>query len=211
MIHRRVAHVQQISWRVLVAGRLLQVKLHLPTPVHILAVYQKAWASTGSQRIMQQRAKLWDALDRELPMISSNHYVMCLGDFNADICPTPGVAHTGPTQRGPGAAILRADSECLAQIASKRNLVALNACTAWEATFCGSMGLEREANTRIDFVFLSRQHADTASRQCGPGTRSPLNLRRGGTYHLPLIASVPSPPQRWRKPVRTQPFTTADV
>ena len=92
-------------------------------------------------------------------------------------------------------------SECLAQIASKHNLVALNACTAWKATFCGSMGLEREANTRIDFFLSwSRHHADTASRQCGPGTRPPLNL----------VASVPSPPQHWRKPVRTQPFTTAD-
>ncbi|CAE7234743.1 unnamed protein product [Symbiodinium necroappetens] len=60
--------------------------------------------------------------------------------------------------------------------------------------------------TRIDFICLSRRHADARSRQTLTETRAPHDSHREGTYHRPVVASIPGTPRRHAQVKPTKEF-----
>ena len=190
MIRKTLVPPKGLSCCCHVSGRLLQVRIDLAEPLHIIATYQHAWSSEHVQETLAKRAHMWKAIHKVLLTCPPKHQILLLGDFNTDLARIPGrVASEIPATRP--CDTIRQDSSELANILNRHDLIALNGQIRWTPTFCGLQGPLKQVATRIDFVFIRRRHADGQSRRPIIVTRSAHDLHRGDVpHHRPIVASI---------------------
>ena len=92
-----IRRAEEVRFRHLVAGRLLQVTFSrpdLPVPMDVIVAYQKwvpceAMAPAAAELIEETRMQVWSELDQALAAIPRRHPLIVLGDFNTHVGRAP--------------------------------------------------------------------------------------------------------------------------
>ena len=210
LVRSKLVHPNQISWVALTPGRVVHLCLHGTQTLHVLAVYQHAWQTDKIPELLQQRRAVWKFISDTLHGCPPSSMQLCLGDFNCDLPLLPGRVRSAAQPGAKGRAALRQDAQCFADLLEQGDLVALNAQRAWVPTFVGNLGRGLEACTRIDFILLSKRWADMTSKQASTVLRSLHDEHRCGTYHRPVVASIPYARHRRCRTLTTSDFTARD-
>jgi len=88
MISRRIAEPEQLGYAAIADGRLLHLRLHYDKrALDILVIYQ--YVDQRSSMSMQQRDRIWTALNDTLHRIPSRNNLLCAGDFNCSLSAMP--------------------------------------------------------------------------------------------------------------------------
>ena len=88
MINKRLAQVHRITWRVLVDGRLVHVRVYGDdSHTNVVGYYQQAWQPLQVASCLRARAALMSKLDKLLTECSNNQLLLLGGDFDTDLPP----------------------------------------------------------------------------------------------------------------------------
>ena len=187
LIRRSLCMPDAITWREIIAGRLIHIRLHLPSrPFDIIGAYQTTYS--GTTACLSQRAKWCSELHQLLTDLPTRNNLAVVGDFNTTLAACPphvGVSHfvhNGAKHIGPS----HADQSRLLGVIQDHSLTVLN---SWRPdagpTFISNHG----TGSRIDHILTRARQADQTSRDVIPLTDFPL-LGTHGMGHRPLLCSI---------------------
>ena len=90
MIADRVCNMDGITWREVLPGRLVHLRLHGKSNIiNLVGAYQYVW-KPQSPSSLKNRAKFWKQLQNILQQCPSRDITLLLGDFNTDLEPRKG-------------------------------------------------------------------------------------------------------------------------
>ena len=176
----------QVKYDEIVKGRLLRVQLAVDDArVEVFCCYQFVWQTELTKDDnLRRRQVVLDKLCTQVRAIARRSTVVVLGDFNAELVPSPGrvgqsLANT-PRHVGPEAPSPHALTRALEEM----ELVALNTwCSRTPHTNFTSTG-----NSQIDFIWVRGASADKIARKCQPTDPAIGSWRYMG--HKQLVASI---------------------
>ena len=176
----------QVKYDEIVKGRLLRVQIAVDDArVEVFCCYQFVWQTELSKDDnLRRRQVVLDKLCTQVRAIARRSTVVVLGDFNAELVPSPGrvgqsLANT-PRHVGPEASSPHALTRALEEM----ELVALNTwCSRSPHTNFTSTG-----NSQIDFIWVREASADKVARKCQPTDPAVGSWRHMG--HKQLVASI---------------------
>ena len=176
----------QVKYDEIIRGRLLRVQIAVADiRVEIFCCYQFVWQTTLTKEDnLRRRQSLLDKLCTQVRAIAKRSTVVVLGDFNAELVPSPGrvgqsLAHT-PRHVGPEAPSPFALTRAIEEL----ELVALNTwCSRTPHTNFTSTG-----KSQIDFIWVRETSADRIARRCQPSDPAIGSWRYMG--HKQLDASI---------------------
>ena len=85
IIRKGFCNTDRISWREVIPGRLLHVRLYLPSSgLDLLNIYQHAWTQTDP-KCAQHRVDLLQACDQLLAGLPQRNVVIMGGDLNTSL------------------------------------------------------------------------------------------------------------------------------
>ena len=176
----------QVKYDEIVKGRLLRVQLAVDDArVEVFCCYQFVWQTELTKDDnLRRRQVVLDKLCTQVRAIARRSTVVVLGDFNAELVPSPGrvgqsLANT-PRHVGPEAPSPHALTRALEEM----ELVALNTwCSRTPHTNFTSTG-----NSQIDFIWVREASADKVARKCQPTDPAIGSWRHMG--HKQLVASI---------------------
>ena len=150
----------------IVRGRLLRVQIAVnDIRVEVFCCYQYVWQSELTRDDnLRRRQSILDKLCAQVRAIARRSTVVVLGDFNAELVPSPGrvgqsLANT-PRHVGPEAPSPHALTRALEEM----ELIALNTwCSRTPHTNFTSTG-----KSQIDFIWVREVSADRVARRCQP-------------------------------------------
>ena len=127
LIRKSLCSANAITWREVIAGRLVHVRLHLPSrPFDIVGAYQTTF--TGTAECLQARAKWCTELHQLLMDIPTRNNLAVVGDYNTTLpsCP-PHVGIQHFVHNGvKGFGTHHSDHARLLEVIQDHNLVVLN-------------------------------------------------------------------------------------
>ena len=176
----------QVKYDEIVKGRLLRVQLAVDDArVEVFCCYQFVWQTELTKDDnLRRRQVVLDKLCTQVRAIARRSTVVVLGDFNAELVPSPGRVgqslanaprHVGPEAPSPHA---------LTRALEEMELVALNTwCSRTPHTNFTSTG-----NSQIDFIWVRGASADKIARKCQPTDPAIGSWRYMG--HKQLVASI---------------------
>ena len=190
MLNRRTFYADSIHTRVLVAGRLLHVRVGLRCAVDrhvdIIGIYQHAWNhSVPRAEMLARRDSVWTALARAVAGLSARNQMYVAGDFNATLRSSGSLVGPGVVQSATPAA----DAETLQHILESWQLIALN---TWGPKSSAATFANDAARTQIDFILTRYSGADSRARTCKIDRNTTLFRWRSGGRHFPLVSSLPA-------------------
>ena len=176
----------QVKFDEIIKGRVLRVQIAIDdSRVEIFGCYQFVWQSTLTKEDnLRRRQTLLDKLCVNVRAIAKRSTVVVLGDFNAELVPSPGrvgqsLANT-PRHVGADAP----DPTTLTRALEEMELIALNTwCTRSPHTNYTPTGC-----SQIDFVWVKDISADATARKCRPADPDVGSWRQMG--HKQLTASI---------------------
>ena len=176
----------QVKSDEIIKGRVLRVQITIDdSRVEIFGCYQFVWQSTLTKEDnLRRRQTLLDKLCVNVRAIAKRSTVVVLGDFNAELVPSPGrvgqsLANT-PRHVGADAP----DPTTLTRALEEMELIALNTwCTRSPHTNYTPTGC-----SQIDFVWVKDISADATARKCRPADPDVGSWRQMG--HKQLTASI---------------------
>ena len=156
----------QVKYDEIVRGRLLRVQIAVnDIRVEVFCCYQYVWQSELTRDDnLRSRQSILDKLCAQVRAIARRSTVVVLGDFNAELVPSPGrvgqsLANT-PRHVGPEAPSPHALTRALEEM----ELIALNTwCLRTPHTNFTSTG-----KSQIDFIWVREVSADRVARRCQP-------------------------------------------
>ena len=89
-------------------------------------------------------------------------------------------------------------------------LCALNTFPEWQPTFSGPGPNGEVVSSRIDFLLVHRQHADTQSRHCQYFHDFILRAHRSNAQHSPILFMTKSQCTPWQRPAARSGYTTTE-
>ncbi|CAE7872269.1 unnamed protein product, partial [Symbiodinium necroappetens] len=208
MIRTGIVPDSHIRHQALLPGRLLHIRLMLPTPVDIMNTYQFAWninkaANVGYDTkhkvdtLMKQRRRVWKHLEQWLRGTPNRHGCLIVGDMNTPITSEQPISGTGIVDPQKAQ---QQDQENFQELLRSHNCSVLNSWSAsgWKArTFIPPGPDDRKQGTQIDF-FIARGVMDTAlSRKAAPFD-APF-VPTTGCRHRPLQAMFTLPRIRYHQ------------
>ena len=196
MIADRVCNMDGITWREVLPGRLVHLRLHGKSNViNLIGAYQYVW-KPQSPSSLKNRAKFWKQLQNILQQCPSRDITLLLGDFNTDLEPRKGcVGPMNLNQLAPNFARFE-DREQLGQILDLFNLVILNSWNGWHATY--KFEGANQAQSRIDFAITRRPQADMLARHTQLLDDFPVARHRTGSRHVPVTGTIPMTWTPWK-------------
>ena len=175
----------QVKYDEIVRGRLLRVQLAVEDAKMVFCCYQFVWQTElAKEDNLRKRQMVLDKLCTHARAIAKRSTVVVLGDFNAELVPSPGrvgqsLANT-PRHVGPEAP----SPQALTRALEEMELIALNTwCSRTPHTNFTSTG-----NSQIDFIWVREASADRVARQCRPTDSTIGSWRHMG--HKQLEASI---------------------
>ena len=190
MLNRRTFYADSIHTRVLVAGRLLHVRVGLRCAVDrhvdIIGIYQHAWNhSVPRAEMLARRDSVWTALARAVAGLPARNQMYVAGDFNATLRSSGSLVGPGVVQSATPAV----DAETLQHILESWQLIALN---TWGPKSSAATFANDAARTQIDFILTRYSGADRRARTCKIDRNTTLFRWRSGGRHFPLVSSLPA-------------------
>ena len=187
LIRKSLCSANDITWREVIAGRLIHVRLHLPSrPFDIVGAYQTTF--NGTADCLQARAKWCAELHQLLMDIPTRNNLAVVGDYNTTLpsCPphvgTQHFVHNGVK----GSGTHHSDHARLLEVIQDHNLVALN---SWRPDAGPTFVSNHGTGSRIDYILTRARQADRTSKDVTPLTDFPL-LGTHGMGHRPLLCSI---------------------
>ena len=176
----------QVKFDEIIKGRVLRVQIAIEdSRVEIFGCYQFVWRSELTKEDnLRRRQTLLDKLCVNVRAIAKRSTVVVLGDFNAELVPSPGrvgqsLANT-PRHVGADAP----DPTTLTRALEEMELIALNTwCTRSPHTNRTPTG-----SSQIDFIWVKDISADATARKCKPADPDVGFWRQMG--HKQLTASI---------------------
>ena len=208
MIRAGIVPDSHIRHQALPPGRLLHIRLMLPTPVDIMNTYQSAWnlnkaAGVGHDTkhkvdtLLRQRRRVWKHLEQWLRGTPHRHGCLILGDLNTPVASEPPISGTGSVDPQKAQ---QQDQEIFQEMLRSHHCSVLNSWSAsgWKArTFIPPGPDERKQGTQIDF-FIARGVMDTVmSRKAAPFDAPFVPATR--CRHRPLQAMFTLPRIRYHR------------
>lgn len=91
-VRKTFCNIDQLSWKSVLDGRLLHVRIHHQRPLDILNFYQKTYQHMP--HVLQTREDVFRTLDECLAMLPTRNNLLLVGDFNTSLPhQPPHVAH----------------------------------------------------------------------------------------------------------------------
>ena len=186
LIHKRLAPLHRVTWRVLAEGRLVHARLYgVKGHVNIIGFYQQAWQPMQVEQCLKHRAKL----------------LFLGGDFNTDLpptCPYVGEAvephQDGAKPRPPR----QPDWQQLQALICKHGLSALNTFQAWSPTYQGRGPQGDYVQSRVDYLYMKHKQVDQTSRHCRYDHDFILTAHRTNAQHSPMFFNTRSQWTPWQ-------------
>ena len=200
IIRKNFCPTDRISWRETLPGRLLHVRLYLPSSgIDLLNIYQHAWIQ-HDPLCLQHRGELLHACDQLVAGLPQRKVVILGGDLNTSLPHIPHCVglHDFQDQKGRKAGPRHPDSGKLGHLLTQHGLTAIN---TWDPslgpTYIG--GLARQS--RIDYIMVRHKSSDSFTKK--PIYLEDLPARFGHTKdHVPILFTVPYKWRAWNhKPV----------
>ena len=167
MIHKSVAPLHRITWRVIEPGRVVHVRVYgTRGHLNIIGYYQQAWQPQSPGACLQERCRIQAMLEHVLTECSTRHLMLLGGDFNTDLVPMTPYVGTALPPTASQAKHRQPDGPALQDLIRRQGLCVLNTFHGWQPTFQGAGPRGDAVSSRIDFLMVRRPHADDASRQC---------------------------------------------
>ena len=193
IIRKNFCPIDRISWRETLPGRLLHVRLYLPSSgIDLLNIYQHAWIQ-HDPLCLQHRGELLHACDQLVAGLPQRNVIILGGDLNTSL---PHIPHCVglqdfQDQKGRKAGPRHPDSGKLGHLLTQHGLTAIN---TWDPslgpTYIG--GLARQS--RIDYIMVRHKSSDSFTKK--PIYLEDLPARFGHTKdHVHILFTVP---YKWR-------------
>ena len=189
IIRKGFCNIDRISWREIIPGRLLHVRLYLPSSgIDLLNTYQHAWIQ-NDPKCAQHRGDLLLACDQLLAGLPQRNAVIMGGDLNTSLSRIPHCVGLNDFQdkKGRRTGPRHPDSGRLGTLLTQHGLTAINTWdTSLGPTYIG--GLARQS--RIDFILVRHKSSDSITKK--PIYLEDLPDRFGHTKdHAPILFTVP--------------------
>ena len=181
IVSTQLCSAQNLRWRVVIPGRLMQVQIQLKhRSIDVVCCYQHTQAHTTQRR--QDRATWWNALDALLQSLASRNTLCLLGDFNTSLMQHQ--SHAGPSHyRWRGAQTRGAQHEDQGRFMSVLRTHGLVALNTWHSEL-GPTYIHDDCSSRIDFIITRKTMADGVAKQVKYTWDAPFC---GTTGHVPMI------------------------
>ena len=184
MISKSICKMDDISWKEVVPGRVLHVRIFGGTrSIDIINVYQHVH---GPHRLLDRQV-VWDELHQLIATLPKRNTWMLCGDFNTSLQKAGTAIGTstydwhGQRRTGPK----HGDEEQLQNLLQLYGLAAVN---TWKHSLGPTFQFDHK-HSRIDFIICKRQLIDDCSRDVHYLTNFPL-LNLNGARHLPMLCNL---------------------
>ena len=88
MVHKSVAPLNRIAWRVIEPGRVVHVRVYgTRGHLNIIGYYEQAWQPQSPSACLQERCRIQAQLEHVLTECSTRQMMLLGGDFNTDLVP----------------------------------------------------------------------------------------------------------------------------
>ena len=186
LISKRLCNSSQIKWQNHVSGRLVHVRLNLPTrPLDVVACYQHTFQP--NQSCLHNRDIMRTKMDRVLQGIPNRNGLILLGDFNCALQQTHGLIGTstfhwkGKETTGR----IHTDHARFLNILRGHALVVLN---SWDKTL-GPTYVNGDQASRLDYACVRQTFADQLAKQVRYLWQSPF-IPQTTHGHVPILCSI---------------------
>jgi len=186
LISKRLCRSSQIKWQNHVGGRLVHVRLNLPTrPLDVVACYQHTFQP--NQSCLHNRDIMWTKIDNVLQGIPNRNGLILLGDFNSALQQTHGLIGHG-TFHWKGKETtgrIHSDHGRFLNILRGHALVVLN---SWDKTL-GPTYVHGDQASRLDYACVRQPFADSLAKQVRYLWQSPF-IQQTTHGHVPILCSI---------------------
>ena len=202
-VRRDLLTNSEICWQEVISGRLLRVRAEVEKQCwEILGIYQHTMTNRTTEetaKIMSQRRKVWQALDKTASGIPFRALLVIGGDFNASLEPRAAVVGSRVMQGAQTHEVVQERGWILDMLA-KHRLTVLNSWGRREPTYEHPAG-----SSQIDFL-ITRQHvADRKGKQAGSKHEGLAAWRSAG--QLPVLGSIKPSWRPWVGRMSQKPCT----
>ena len=209
IIRKGLCKLDRISWRAVVPGRLLHVRLYLPsTGIDIISAYQHAWIQ-HDPNCLQHRQELLQACNQLVAGLPQRNVMVLGGDLNTSLNRIPrcvGLSDFQDTQgRRPGPG--HPDSSLLGGLLAQHGLTAIN---TWDTKLGPTYTGGHSNKSRIDYVLVRHKSSDSLTKK--PIYLDELPQRFGHSKdHVPILFTVPYKWRAWARPASGLPRGQQDL
>ena len=186
MIRATLCQPSQISWKSVIPGRIVHVRLYLARPLDLIGCYQHVFVNRYS---CKQNRLLWvRTLDNLLHELPKRNNLILFGDWN---CGLPkSLPHVGTSDflssYGRQSVSLHEDWNKHLDLVRSHDLCAIN---TWRHDTGPTCQTAKGDFSRIDYIFVRMRQADREAKECTPlesfGLLGPPKIG-----HRPLIGSI---------------------
>ena len=198
IIRKGFCDLDRISWRAVVPGRLLHVRLYLPsTGIDIINAYQHAWIQNDPVCLQHRRALL-HACKQLVAGLPQRNVVILGGDLNTSLHRTPHCVGLSDFQddKGRRSGPRHPDSNLLGDLLLQHGLTAIN---TWDTNLGPTYTGGHSNKSRIDFVLVRHKSSDSLTKK--PVYLDELPQKFGHSKdHVPILFTVPYKWRAWAKP-----------
>ena len=198
IIRKGFCNLDRISWRAVVPGRLLHVRLYLPSMgIDIISAYQHAWIQ-NDPACLQHRQELLQACNQLVAGLPQRNVMILGGDLNTSLNRIPRCVGLNDFQdtQGRRSGPRHPDSSLLGGLLVQHGLTATN---TWDATLGPTYTGGHSNKSRIDYVLVRHKSSDSLTKK--PIYLDELPQMFGHSKdHVPILFTVPYKWRAWARP-----------
>ena len=165
MIRTTLCQQSQVSWRSIVAGRLIHVRLYLDRPLDLIGCYQHVYVNKYSCK--QNRMHWIRSLDSLLHEIPNRNNLVLLGDWNCGLPQSRPHIGTSDFLSSTGRQLvsLHEDWNKHLELVRTHDLCAIN---TWRQDTGPTCQTAKGDLSRIDYIFVRTRQTDRETLECMP-------------------------------------------